>query len=362
MESLKITCSKTYDILIGESLLERAGDFVLQQCGGSKICIITDSNVSRLYSGALRKSLEHASCSVFEYVFPAGEASKTMETIEGILAFLAENRFDRNDVLVALGGGVTGDMTGFAAAIYMRGIKYIQMPTTLLACVDSSIGGKTGVDLPAGKNLAGVFWHPELVIADIDTFDTLTPQLWRDGLAEIIKAGMIADASILNDLSQATLSDADLGQLNKKDLKDIIVKALDVKRAIVEADEREGGARKLLNLGHTIGHAIEHCSGYAVSHGAAVAIGTVMAAAGAEKLGWSSEGNAALLKALFSKYGYSLYPGFDARALAKAALSDKKRRGDVITIVYPERPGKCQLKDLPVSELEQFIQYGLEFL
>ena len=371
MQTLSIHCSKSYNILIGQGLLDQAGEIISPLCPDSKLCVITDSNVKGLYGGdnnPLYRSLKQAGHKVFEYVFPAGEANKTMTTIEGILDFLAAHHFDRNDVLIALGGGVTGDMTGFAAAIYMRGIRFIQIPTTLLACVDSSIGGKTGVDLPAGKNLAGAFWHPELVVIDPAVFATLTPNLWRDGLAEMIKAGMIADASILQDLAGQTETvagqDEPFADSSEpiRNLTSLIVKALQVKAAIVEADEREAGQRQLLNFGHTIGHAIEECSNFAISHGHAVAIGSVLAAAGAERLGWSAGGNADLLRDLLLKYGYDLDPGFDAPALANAALSDKKRRGDQITIVYPVRPGNCKLKLLPIDDLQQFIAFGLDYL
>lgn len=360
MKTLEINCSKNYKILIGENLSKQAGSLLSSCCPKSRLCIVTDETVRDLYGGrdgGVRQSLEEAGYEVFEYAFPAGEENKTLQTAGAILNFLADNHFDRGDILLALGGGVPGDMTGFTAAIYMRGIRFIQMPTTLLACVDSSIGGKTGVDLPAGKNLAGAFWHPEIVISDTKFFDTLSQDLYRDGLAEIIKAGMIADASILDDLAAD-----DFNVFDRDALTDSIVKALTVKSDLVEADERENGIRQLLNFGHTIGHAIETCSDFEISHGHAVATGSLLAAAGAEGLGWTAPGCADILKALLARFHYDPKPGFSARDLANAALSDKKRRGETITIVYPKQPGKGELRKLPVSQLEHFIQCGLDKL
>ena len=352
--------------MIEPGLLSHAGELAASFLPPCKLCVVTDETVGRLYGGpqsALFKSLASAGFDVYQYTFPAGEKHKTLETVGAILDYLSEQRFHRGDALVALGGGVPGDMTGFAAAIYMRGIKFIQIPTTLLACVDSSIGGKTGVDLAAGKNLAGAFWHPELVLVDTDTFDTLTDDLYRDGLAEIIKASMIGDATILEDVvREGFQADLSADRTDKSDLINVIVKALRVKAAIVAADERETGIRQLLNLGHTIGHAIERCSGYAIAHGRAVAIGTVMACAAAERKGWTDSNCADLLRDLFLQFGYSLDPRAGAAELAAAALHDKKARTDSITIVYPKQPGECGLRPLPVSELEGFIQYGLDYL
>ena len=360
MKTLEINCSKNYDILIGSGLLAKAGALIAQRIDPCRVCIVTDEIVGSLYGGPdspLWQGLQDAGFDVYEFTFPAGERNKRLATVESILSLLAEHNFDRKDALIALGGGVPGDITGFAAAIYMRGIRFVQIPTTLLACVDSSIGGKTGVDLREGKNLAGAFWQPELVIEDTDVFDTLTDDLYRDGFAEIVKAGMIGDPSIVQ-----AFHENDIRETNKEALTEIIVKALRVKSDIVAKDERESGLRQLLNLGHTIGHAIEKCSDYHISHGSAVATGCVIASAAAASKGWTDVTNAQLLQDIFVKHGFVLDPFADAKALAAAAGNDKKSHGDSVTIIYPVNPGACDMRSLPKSELEAFIQSGLDYM
>ncbi len=365
METLRINCSREYDIIIGSGFLYKAGRCLTEVLPIHKVCLVSDENVRALYGGeqsAVYQSLLSAGFDVYEYSFEPGEKSKNLQTVGALLDFLASTRFSREDALIAFGGGVTGDLAGFAAAAYMRGIRYIQMPTTLLACVDSSIGGKTGVNLPAGKNLAGTFWQPELVLADTDVFTTLTNELWLDGLSEMVKAGMIGDPSLLK-----ALSNTELRSLDGARMAELILKALRVKADIVEKDERENDLRHLLNYGHTVGHALEKCSDYEVSHGRAVAAGMLITSAAAEHNGFCSKGNAELLGNLLGKLG------FDTGALretareigpanlSQAALADKKTHGDTITIVYPMRPGFCKTHEFPLSMLEDFIQSGLQF-
>lgn len=355
MEKITITASKTYDVLTGSGLLPRAGAYIRQALGEKvrKICVVTDSNVAPLYSDALISSLEESGFVAVKFVFAAGEASKNLRTLSDLLEFLAQRQLTRSDALVALGGGVTGDLTGFAAASYLRGIPFVQVPTTLLAAVDSSVGGKTGVNLEAGKNLAGAFWQPSLVLFDTDTMATLSQDLLLDGAAEAIKAGAIADKELLSYIRE------------KPDLKDPAVithlsgRAIEIKRRVVQEDERDTGARQLLNFGHTLGHAIEKCSGFSVSHGHAVAIGMVIESRAALQFGWSREDCAAPLSEILKKFGFSLDCPYSASQLTQAALSDKKRQGDRLTLVIPVAQGDCQLKELPVSRLEEFIKAGL---
>ena len=363
MKTLRINCSKQYDVTIGSGFLYKAGRCIEDVLPACKVCIVSDEKVRSLYGGeqsAIYQSLLSAGFDVYEYYFAPGEESKSLNTAGALLDYLAENRFSREDALIAFGGGVTGDLTGFAAATYMRGIRYVQMPTTLLACVDSAIGGKTGVNLDAGKNLAGAFWQPELVLADTDVFATLTDELWQDGLAEMAKAGMIGDPSLLRDLS-----DLDIRSMDGDALVDLIMKAVAVKAAIVEEDEREENARRLLNFGHTAGHAIEKYSGYEISHGRSVAAGMLIEAEAAERKGFSSIGNAELLKNLLVRLGFDTdsllaeIRNIGAANLTQAALGDTKAHGDTITIVYPMRPGHCEMHELPVSELEGFVLAGL---
>ncbi|MGX8775205.1 MAG: 3-dehydroquinate synthase family protein, partial [Bacillota bacterium] len=257
MQKLTMHTSQTYDILMEDNLLASAAKYIAEMLppiigaedADRKCCIVSDRTVYGLYGKGgtpLQESLMDAGYEVGYYAFPDGEDSKTLSTVEDICAFLAENHFTREDFIIALGGGVCGDVAGFAASVYMRGVPYVQIPTTLLAMADSSIGGKTGVNTEAGKNMIGTFWQPHLVLIDPKTLETLPEDELLNGLAEIIKAGFIADGTIFDAISE--------------DLTDAIFKAIRVKQVIVEADERESDCRRLLNFGHTIGHALEKCS------------------------------------------------------------------------------------------------------
>ena len=253
--------------------------------------------------------------------------------------------------MAALGGGVTGDMAGFAAAVYLRGIRYVQLPTTLLAAVDSSVGGKTAVDLAAGKNLAGAFCQPAAVLCDTDCLKTLPPDVFADGAAEAVKTGVLADPSLFTLFEDGTLT-ADPGA--------VIARCVQYKAGVVERDEKEQGERKLLNLGHTVGHAIEKCSGYTIPHGHAVAAGLAVIARAAERLGWTEGPIAERIAVCLAKNGLPTGTDFPAETLAEAALSDKKRAGGDITLVVPRAIGRCELKTLPVAELLPVIRAGLE--
>lgn len=355
MEKITITASKTYDVLTDFGLLSRAGALIRETLGSKtkKICIVTDHQVDALYSEKLADSLAAAGFETVKFVFPAGEASKSLETLSELLEFLAENQLTRSDALAALGGGVTGDLTGFAAASYLRGIPFIQLPTTLLAAVDSSVGGKTGVNLKAGKNLAGAFWQPSLVLFDLDTMKSLSQDLLLDGAAEAIKAGAIADRELLSYAAEAeNLADPET-------IRHLSSQAIIIKREVVQADERDTGVRQLLNFGHTTGHAIEKCSGFTISHGHAVAIGMLIAARASQKLGWSEEDCGPLMENILTRFSYPLDCPYSASQLTAAALNDKKRQGDTITLVIPARPGECRLKKIPVTQLEEFIKAGL---
>ena len=337
--------------------LGKAGEYI-GKSNGRKVCIITDENVDKLYGRpehALWGSLASAGFDVYKYVFPGGEDHKNMSTVTDILEFLAEQSFTRSDLLLALGGGITGDITGFTAATYLRGIEFIQVPTSFLAVVDSSVGGKTGVNLSSGKNLAGAFWQPSLVLFDPDVLDTLSDELKLDGMAEAIKAGIIADPQILTMIDSSAgglLDDNDL-------LTEIAAKAVKVKRAIVEEDEHESGKRALLNLGHTAAHAIEKCSAYGISHGHAVAMGMAMISAAAAAEGLCEKAFHEEIVSILKQAGFALTCPYSAKELTSAALHDKKRRGDSITLVIPEAAGSCRLKKIPVGELEAFFEKGL---
>ena len=316
MKTVKVKASGCYDVKIGRGLLDTLGTELSALASGS-VLIVTDTNVAPLWLERAEASLKAAGFTVYSVVLPAGEASKSLENYGKLLRLLADKHLTRTDTVVALGGGVMGDLAGFAAATYLRGLRFVQVPTTLLAMVDSSVGGKTAVDLPEGKNLAGAFHQPALVLCDIAALDTLPEETFREGCAEVIKTAILFDRPLFDRLAQ---------------------------------DEFETGRRKLLNLGHTVGHAVEKCSGYTVTHGAAVAIGTaVMARA------YCKEDREEIL-AVLKKFGLPLDTQFTPQELAQAALADKKRQGDTVTLVVPTAVGKCELCRLPVSELESVME------
>ncbi|MCQ4636597.1 3-dehydroquinate synthase [Anaerovorax odorimutans] len=355
MEKILITASKTYEVLTGEGLLPRAGRLIRPVLSekAQKLCIVTDDTVDRLYSGVLSDSLTDAGYETVKFVFPPGEASKSLDTLSELLEFLADHQLTRSDALIALGGGIVGDLTGFAAASYLRGIDFVQVPTTLLAAVDSSVGGKTGINLKAGKNLAGAFWQPSLVLFDIDTMKTLSYDLLLDGAAEAIKAGAIADRELFSYIDRVDRLDA------PETIRYLSSRAIEIKRQVVEADERDTGVRQLLNFGHTVGHAIEKCSDFSISHGHAVAMGMVICARAALALGWSQEDCLSPLLASLEKFSFPLACPYSAEELCNAALKDKKRMGDTITLVIPAALGDCRLKKIPISQLNEFIKAGL---
>ena len=349
--AIPVRTSPAYEVLVGGGLLRTCGSYLRELLGLCRIAVITDSTVAPLYLGTVSDSLREAGFAVSSFVFPAGEAHKNFSTLSDILEFLAEERLSRGDCVVALGGGVTGDMSGFAAGCFLRGIRYVQMPTTMLAAVDSSVGGKTAIDLKAGKNLAGLFLQPAAVLCDTDCLASLPADVFADGAAEAIKTGVLCDESLFELFENGTLA---------ADPAEVILRCVDYKAGVVERDEKEQGERRLLNLGHTVGHAIEKCSGYAVSHGHAVAAGLAIIARAAEKLGWAEEGVAERIAACLAKCGLPVTTEFPAEDLARAASADKKRSGSDITLVIPRRIGACELKKVPVTELLPVIRAGLE--
>lgn len=325
-----------------------------------KICVVTEDNVDVLYSDTVTSSLREAGFAVHKIVFPPGEHTKSLTSVGEILDFLAEKEFTRTDVMLALGGGVMGDLSGFAASVYLRGIQYIQVPTTFLAAVDSSVGGKTGVNLASGKNLAGTFWQPTLVVFDPMTMDSLAAPMMLDGLAETIKCGMMADKDLFDFLEATPWNGLPTGQALYDFVQRCAVGAIGVKQKLVEEDEKDLGQRQLLNFGHTIGHAIELSSRYTVSHGHAVAKGMVIVTRAALVKGWSLEDCLTPLLAVLNKFGFPLDVPYSAQSLAEIALRDKKRKGKTINLVIPLRQGQGVLKTIDVAELEAFIEMGLQ--
>ena len=352
MKTITVAASKTYDVIIGTGLLDEAGAVIRNTIGGQAAAIVTDDNVAELYGERLARTLEQSGYRIGQFVFPHGESSKNAETFLSLLDFLAKEKFSRTDVAVALGGGVTGDLAGFTAACYMRGIRFVQMPTTLLAAVDSSVGGKTAIDLAAGKNLAGAFYQPDLVLCDVSVLSTLPQKFILDGSAEVIKHGMIASRTLFESLKTPI----------QTQLEEIIACNVEIKRSIVVEDEFETGKRKLLNFGHTLGHAIELLSAYQTSHGYAVAAGMAIETSAAVRLGLCKENCLKNLIKMLKRYELPVNTSYKADALALACLSDKKRDGKILSMIFPLEIGNCIIKDIPVSDLEAVIRLGLEEL
>lgn len=350
MKTIEVNASRHYNVKIGSGLLNKISSEIKAVTNAKNICIVSDSNVAPLYSGKVSKLLEEAGFTCHSFTFPAGEESKCGNTYLKLLNFLAQNRFTRSDCLVALGGGVVGDLTGFAAATFLRGISYVQIPTTLLAAVDSSVGGKTAIDLDAGKNLAGAFHQPSLVLCDTDTLNTLPGDIFRDGCAEVIKYGILYDESLFAQLAQQGLS---------FDREEVIARCVELKRDVVTQDEFDNGARQKLNLGHTIGHGVEANSQFSLSHGKAVAIGTAIVTRSAAKLGICSEACRNSILNTLELFGLPVKTEYSAQALYTSALSDKKRSGGTVNLIIPERIGYCRISPTPVTEIQSFIQAGL---
>lgn len=351
MKRITVNASRKYEIIIGEGLLTSAGEYCLSALKKPcRLCILSDDNVAPLYLEKVKASLNSSGFDTLEYVIPHGEVSKSTTSLIGLVEFMAENRLTRSDALVALGGGVVGDLGGFAASVYLRGIPFIQIPTTLLAAVDSSVGGKTAVDLVAGKNLMGAFYQPSLVLCDYATLDTLSPEIFADGCAEVIKYGVINDREFFNSLKNGI----------RPQIENVIAACVSNKAKIVEGDEFDKGQRQLLNLGHTVGHAIEACSSLKISHGSAVAIGMVIVTRAAVKMGYCTEADLCELTELIKKNGLPVRCPYNAEELTAAATADKKRDGGFISLVVPYSIGDCRLLKIPVTELCDFIEKGLE--
>ena len=345
MRKLSVAASKNYDILIGNGLLPQLGGYVQALEKIQTVALVSETTVYPPFGQAAEKSLADAGFQVKSFVFPAGEASKCADTYLKLLTFLAQNH-----LIVALGGGVVGDLAGFAAATYLRGIRFVQVPTTLLAAVDSSVGGKTAIDLPEGKNLVGAFWQPSLVLCDTACLDTLPKATFRDGCAEVIKYGILFDRDFFDYLSETGM---------EFDREYVIERCVAMKRDVVDRDEFDVGARKLLNLGHTIGHSVEANSRFTLSHGQSVAIGTaIVARAAAAKKILSTEDCGRILKTLRA-YGLPVETSDAPEILAGIALSDKKRSGGTLDLIVPEAIGSCKVLPVPVSDVLAWIQEGM---
>ncbi len=349
MIKITVDASKKYDCIIEKGALNKVGEYAKNLNLAGKACIISDTNVAPLYSKKVRTSLEKAGFLVYEYIFPAGEASKNAATFIDVLEFLALNHFTRKDTLFALGGGVTGDLTGFCSATYMRGINFVQIPTSLLAAVDSSVGGKTAIDLQGGKNLAGAFYQPEVVIFDTEVLDTLPGEYFSDGMGEVIKYAIIRGEGIENLLEKP-----------EKNLEEIIARCIKIKRDVVCEDEFEGGVRRILNFGHTAGHAVEKLMNFSLSHGACVAIGMCIITRAWEKRGLCEKGTCDRLCAMLDRFNLPKDTSLRAEELLEVSKNDKKAESSGVNIVVPLGVGQCDVVKVSMDELLDIYKEGLE--
>ncbi|MGE4558820.1 MAG: 3-dehydroquinate synthase [Desulfobulbus sp.] len=335
---------RSYPIIIGTGVLGQIGSVLLERSIGKRYGIISDDRVAGLYGNQVQQSLQQVGLSCELLTFPHGEASKHLQTVGTLASTLAELGFDRKDALIALGGGVTGDITGFLAAIYMRGIPFVQVPTSLLAQVDSSVGGKTGVDIPQGKNLIGSFYQPRAVFIDTDVLATLPGEEFLGGMAEVIKYGVSIDVEFFNWLGKNR--EAILG-LEPRCIISMVRRCCEMKAGIVEQDEREGGLRRILNFGHTIGHAVEAASGYRLIHGFAVAIGMQAVAELAVRGGVAKPAVARSIRELLCAYGLpvAIPQEFTPQTLRAYLQTDKKTVGGRVFFVLPEQLGQVRISD-----------------
>lgn len=345
---IHVATGVAYDVFVRAGVVAETAKFVKENFPkAAKVAVVVDSNVDRLHGDRVVRLLEDGGLRVERIVFPAGEQSKTLETYAELVRSLAALRFSRKDLVVALGGGVTGDMAGFAAATYMRKIDFVQVPTSLLAMVDSSVGGKTAVDIPEGKNLVGAFHQPRAVFCDPDFLGTL-PESWRlDGMGEVVKYAILGDADLFARLEARPLEPI---------ATDDIARCIEMKRDVVSRDEFETGERKTLNLGHTFAHAIEKLSGYTTTHGCAVATGLAMAARAAVKLGVLAAAEGARIAALVDAMGYETRSRYAPADLAQAMGGDKKAAGGSVDLILPVAVGRCVIRPTPLAELAELCR------
>ena len=347
MKTINVNAGKGYEILIESGIISSCGEYIKKIKSAKKICLISDTNVFKLYGKTVEKSLMDNNFEVIEYIFEAGEKSKTTDTVVSMVEFMAEHEMTREDLVVALGGGVCGDMAGFASAIYLRGIDFVQIPTSLLAQVDSSVGGKTAVDLPQGKNLCGAFHQPILVLIDPEALKTLSFHFFSDGMAEAIKMGCIKSASLFEKIERKNLAE---------ELEDIIFECVSLKAGVVERDEKEHGERALLNFGHTAGHAIEKLHNFeGISHGEAVGIGMLLICDAGEKNGLTKAGTKDRIKAVLENYNLRIADENSLKSIVGAMNADKKRTSDSIKFIFISEIGNGFINPIEYKNIERFF-------
>ncbi len=349
LTTIHVAASRGYDVAIEQGLLSRLGPMAAELLSGRRAAVISDDAVFPLYGGLAEQSLQDAGFQVEHFVFPHGEQQKNLNTYGQALNFLCDRRFTRSDLIVALGGGVVGDLAGFTAATYQRGVAYIQVPTTLLSMVDSSVGGKTAVDLDSGKNQAGCFYQPSLVLCDPALLASLPEAEYRAGCAEIIKTAVLFSPELFQKLAEAPV---------REQFESVIAACVGMKRDVVENDEFDRGQRALLNLGHTIGHAVEACSNFTILHGEGVAIGMAAITRAAVEKGICDPALLPQLLDVLQKYGLPTEVPYPLADIQKAAEADKKRSGSVTNFVVPEALGRCRVEPVPADKVAGWLKAG----
>lgn len=352
--TVDVKTGKPYQVFIGHGLLDDIGTQLAASHPICKVAVLTDDTVAPLYLTRLTQSLTDAGFDIHTSVVPAGEESKSFASLEQLMNEWSIAGLHRNDLVIALGGGVVGDLAGFAASVYLRGIPFVQVPTTLLAAVDSSVGGKTAIDIAAGKNLVGAFYQPLAVYCDVDLIQTMEDTRFADGVAESIKYGVLGQPDLFERLSQVPLTST------ATDLDHIVTQCVHHKNRVVSDDEFEKGSRALLNLGHTFAHAIEHLSNFEVTHGHAVAIGLAMMARAASKKGWCTLDVATAIETALLNNHLPISCDYDPEEMCDICRRDKKAASDTITIVVPLAIGHCELKKVSYDTLLELINLGKE--
>ena len=352
----RVKASKEYEVLTGSGLLDTCGKVMRDVSPNSrKVLIVTETNVAKLYLGAVKASAEEEGFEVYDYIFKAGEASKNINSIAGMWGVMAKAGFTRTDLVVGLGGGVTTDMAGFAAATFLRGINVVQIPTSLLAMVDASVGGKTGIDLPEGKNQVGAFWQPSAVIEDTDCLRTLPDELFAEGMAETIKYAFIMDTALYDLLKEN--SGRGIGIREDAALMEKIVgMCVQDKAEVIMSDEFDNGRRQTLNFGHTVGHVIERNSNFTKPHGICVAKGMGIIIDASVAAGTLAPDEAEKMKKLTEAYGLPVEDEITPEEALEGAMNDKKKRGDTLSVIVVDKIGDSKIVKMSPEEYVSFLK------
>jgi len=347
MSKIAINTNPSYDVIVEDNLLNSIDKYLLEYLSPCKICIITDSTINSLYANKVKQIIENAGFLTSKIVFPPGEHSKSLANYTNIIEAIGNEGLTKSDCIIALGGGVVGDLAGFVASSYMRGIKYIQIPTSYLAALDSSVGGKTGINLLRGKNLVGSFWNPLMVLCDPTVFNTLPTVKRMDGIAEAVKSAVVTDKTLLEPIKSNSYTY-------------VIERCVSIKKSIVEADQFEESLRQLLSFGHLIGHAIEKLSGYSVSHGHAIAAGMVFEARAAYKMHLTDNDISIELEELLYSLGFNTEVNYSVEELFQYAIMSKRINKNMINVIVPMEIGKCKLAKLDLDDLKEYLINGKE--